>query len=99
MMNDDWCQVVDSRRVRATVQLQPGQTISIIVASLTSFDTHGSAFAKEPLRTQVSFQWKNPDFLSKNPDFLFRNPGFLLKNVELLIQTSGCAASTPTQRL
>ena len=29
---------------------------------------------------QVSFQWKNPDFLFKNPDFLLRNPDFLLKN-------------------
>ena len=26
---------------------------------------------------EVSFQWKNPDFLLKNPDFLIRNPKFL----------------------
>ena len=29
---------------------------------------------------QVSFQWKNPDFLFRNPDLLIRNPKFLLKN-------------------
>ena len=34
---------------------------------------------------QVSFQWKNPDFLLKNPDFLLRNPDFLLKNVDFII--------------
>ena len=34
----------------------------------------------------VSFQWKNPDFLSKNPDFLFRNPDFLLKNVDFIMK-------------
>ena len=28
---------------------------------------------------QVSFQWKNPDFLLKNPDFLLKNPDFLMK--------------------
>ena len=32
---------------------------------------------------QVSFQWKNPDFLFKNPDFLLKNPDFLLKNGDL----------------
>ena len=36
------------------------------------------------LAVQVSFQWKNPDFLLKNPDFLIRNPDFLLKNVDVL---------------
>ena len=34
------------------------------------------------LRCQVSFQWKNPDFISRNPDFLSRNPDFQLKNVD-----------------
>ena len=34
--------------------------------------------------TEVSFQWKNPDFLSRNPDFLLRNPDFLLKNVDFI---------------
>lgn len=42
--------VVDDTRVRATMQLQPGQTISVVVASLTSFDLHGKAFARDPLR-------------------------------------------------
>ena len=27
---------------------------------------------------QVSFQWKNPDFLLKNPDFLLKNVDFTL---------------------
>ena len=35
---------------------------------------------------EVSFQWKDPDFLLKNPDFLFRNPDFLLKNVDFTIK-------------
>ena len=26
---------------------------------------------------EVSFRWKNPDFLIKNPDFLLKNPDFL----------------------
>ena len=34
---------------------------------------------------EVSFQWKNPDFLSRNPDFPSRNPDFLLKNVDFII--------------
>ena len=34
------------------MQLQPGQTITVVVASLTSFDTHGGAFAKDPLRAK-----------------------------------------------
>ena len=33
---------------------------------------------------QVSFQWKNPDFLFRNPDLLIRNLDFLLKNVEFI---------------
>ena len=44
---------------------------------------------------QVSFQWKNPDFLFKNPDFLLKNPdfalrdpGFLLNNVDFIIKQS-----------
>ena len=34
---------------------------------------------------EVSFQWKNPDFLLKNPDLLIRNPDFLLKSVDFII--------------
>ena len=40
----------------------------------------GNALA--PTDDQVSFQWKDPDFLFRNPDFVIRNPDFLLKNVE-----------------
>ena len=28
---------------------------------------------------QVSFQWKNSDFLLRNPDFLLKNVDFLIK--------------------
>ena len=28
---------------------------------------------------EVSFQWKNPDFLIKNPDFLLNNVDFLIE--------------------
>ena len=35
---------------------------------------------------QVSFQWKNPDFLLRNPDFLLRNPDFLLRNPDFLLK-------------
>ena len=38
---------------------------------------------------EVSFQWKNPDFLIRNPDFLLKNPDFLLKNVDLIIKQYG----------
>ena len=34
---------------------------------------------------QVSFQWKNPDFVLKSQDFLFRNPDFLLKIIDFII--------------
>ena len=44
-----------------------------------------AAWAEENKVVEVSFQWKNPDFLSRNPDFLSRNPDFLLKNVDLMI--------------
>ena len=40
----------------------------------------------EIVQIQVSFQWKNPDFLVRNPDFLLRNLDFLLKNVDFLIK-------------
>ena len=30
-------------------------------------------------KLQVSFQWKNPDFLSKNVDFLSKNVDFIIK--------------------
>ena len=36
--------------------------------------------------SQVSFQWKNPDFLLKHPDFLLKHPDFLLKNPDFLLR-------------
>ena len=42
--------------------------------------SRGSIEYGSPVPGQVSFQWKNPDFLSKNPDFL-------LKNVDSIIKT------------
>ena len=38
---------------------------------------------------QVSFQWKNPDFLLKNLDFLLENPDFLLKNPDFTTKQVG----------
>ena len=38
---------------------------------------------------QVSFQWKNPDFLLKNPDFLLKSPDFLFKNLDFLLKNVG----------
>ena len=35
---------------------------------------------------QVSFQWKNPDFLLKNPYILLKNPDFLLNDVDIVIK-------------
>ena len=42
------------------------------------------------LLKQVSFQWKNPDFLSKNPDFLLKNVAFIIKQhvPEFSVQSS-----------
>ena len=31
--------------------------------------------------TEVSFQWKNPDFLLRNPDFLLKNVDLIIKQV------------------
>ena len=31
---------------------------------------------------QVSFQWKNPDFLLRNPDFPLKNVDFITKHTE-----------------
>ena len=37
--------------------------------------------------SEVSFQWKYPDFLLKNVDFLLKNVDFLLKNVDFYNET------------
>ena len=42
--------------------------------------------APDAKKAQVSFQWKNPDFLFKNPDFPFKNPDFLFKNPDFIIK-------------
>ena len=39
------------------------------------------------MREQVSFQWKNPDFLFKNPDFLLKNVDFVTKTRLVYILT------------
>ena len=41
------------------------------------------ALGKQHRKGQVSFQWKNSDFLVRNPDFMLRNPDFLLRNPDL----------------
>ena len=43
---------------------------------------------------QVSFQWKNPDFLLTNPDFLIRNSDFPIEKCWLHNETGGGAAAT-----
>ena len=45
-----------------------------------------AAAKQRELEDEVSFQWKNPDFLLKNSDFLSRNPDFLLKNVDFRLK-------------
>ena len=57
------------------------------LASLVQSEREAAAEAKTAREeraskeiAQVSFQWKNPDFLLKNPNFLIRNPDFLFKN-------------------
>ena len=47
---------------------------------LCQFRRHRMAGATTwALHYQVSFQWKNPDFLLKNPDFLLKNVDFIIK--------------------
>ena len=41
-------------------------------------DDYTIAFTVNPEAAQVSFQWKNPDFLLKNPDFLLKNVDFII---------------------
>ena len=48
---------------------------------------------------QVSFQWKNSDFLLRNPDSLLRNPDSLLKNVDFIIKPGAHGAATLTTEL
>ena len=43
---------------------------------------------------QVSFQWKNLDFLLENPDFLLENVDFLLKNPDFLLKNLDCFNKT-----
>ena len=38
----------------------------------------GAAAVAAELAAEVSFQWKNPDFLLKNPDFLLKNVDFVI---------------------
>jgi hypothetical protein len=44
--------VVDETRVRATLTLQPNHTITLVIASLTSFEVYGDAFTQDSLRTR-----------------------------------------------
>ena len=44
---------------------------------------------------EVSFQWKNPDFLSRNPDFLSRNPDFLSRNPDFLSRNPDFLSRNP----
>lgn len=63
--------VVDETRVRMTLQLQPGQTVTLVVASLTSFDVHGPAFASDPLRAKrLASKAADPTVVSAALDLL-----------------------------
>ena len=52
---------------------------------------------------QVSFQWKNPDFLSRNPDFLLKHVDFIIKHSTSqsgsAIRPRGTSVLTATPRL
>ena len=42
---------------------------------------------------QVSFKWKNPDFLFRNPDYLIRNRDFLSKNAYFIMKNRSSSSS------
>ena len=46
-------------------------------------DCAAAAAAAKPRKEteEVSFQWKNPDFLIKNAGFLFKNADFMIKMI------------------
>ena len=62
-------------------QTEVGYKCSALVRAVPSAEQNAAD-------AEVSFQWKNPDFLLKNPDFLFRNPDFLMKSVDFIIKTA-----------
>ena len=53
--------------------------VNLVFARQYVFDHRNGSQLQRWLIDEVSFQWKNPDFLLKSPDFLIRNPNFLLK--------------------
>ena len=63
--------------VHAQLHNNTTATLQMVAATSTVLSLK-QAIAADPV-AQVSFQWKNPDFLFNNPDFLFKNPDFLLK--------------------
>ena len=42
-----------------------------------------------PWHVQVSFQWKNPDFLLKNADFRLKNVDFITRQVTSNVAVNG----------
>ena len=52
-----------------------------------------------PLLAQVSFQWKNPDFLSRNPDFLLKSVDFIIINQVYAQLSSGFHAFMQCKKL
>ena len=62
---------------------EPRDHTRVTILGRTGAREAATAFKLDP---QVSFQWKNPDFLFRNPDFLFGNPDFLFRNPDFLFR-------------
>ena len=80
------CSAKSLAELEAVVTQAGGVLESIMVLDVTDVEATNAvveaATAEGETPIQVSFQWKNPDFLLKNPDFL-------LKNVDFIIKTGG----------
>ena len=93
----DWCKFNGTITVQDKLTLAFGEALMRTKRPPMFLSFHCGA-PWHPWCAQVSFQWKNPDFLLenpdflfRNPDFLFRNPGFLLKHVDFIIKQPGNA--------
>ena len=79
--------VIDDTRIRATVHLSPGQTITVVVASLTSYDVHADAFATDPLRAKrVSSGVSDPAVASATLSLLNSTVARLSQHKESIIE-------------
>ena len=62
--------------VHAQLHNNTTATLQMVAATSTVLSLK-QAIAVDPV-AQVSFQWKNPDFLLMNPDFLLKNVDFMI---------------------